>query len=337
MLATFLCACFKSEDNEKYKVKDKYEAVLYLKPDDPPENNLLETNRKPEMLQQISGSSGMVNKSENEKSSNNEKENRRKSVIMNNEDHVQTSLDKLSVKKKHEQKLRASNNSANQILARKISVMEASNTRMKIQEIVGASEPSAKNHRKSVGGISVSRLTSMQASSISKKLKKHHCKHDRPESKIDHTFDEQQHHREIDSITKSQTNNGVIIPADEAYAVVEESKTQQMVFNHKKNLQMMTHKDTLDSASMGTEGLDESVIPPQMIDNSAVLFDHRKAKFVQATSGSKCDMTLNRNSHAGMNDDDQSMVEVKNATGYSQMDASEGKYDGEGEGSSSCS
>ena len=48
-------------------------------------------------------------------------------------------------------------------------------------------------------------------------------------------------------------------------------------------------------------------------------------------------MTLNRNSHTGANDDDQSMVEVKNATGYSQMDDSEGEYDGEGEGSSSCS
>ena len=79
----------------------------------------------------------------------------------------------------------------------------------------------------------------------------------------------------------------MIIQPDGSYAQVEESKTRQMIYNHKKSLRMTTHKDTTDSAGMGTEGLGESVIPPQMIDNSAVLFDHRKAKFIPATSNSK--------------------------------------------------
>jgi hypothetical protein len=49
-----------------------------------------------------------------------------------------------------------------------------------------------------------------------------------------------------------------------------------MIYNQKKSLRMTTHKDTTDSAGMGTDMLGESVLPPQIIDNSAILFGTHK-------------------------------------------------------------
>jgi len=101
---------------------------------------------------------------------------------------------------------------------------------------------------------------------------------------------------------------------------------------------MTTHKDTTDS-NLYSEQLGESVVPPQMIDSSAVLFSNTKRK----TNRVKRNNVQNHlqsdidKSEANLNDD-RSIVEVNNKNDpYTQNGYTEGEY-GEGESySSSCS
>lgn len=54
-------------------------------------------------------------------------------------------------------------------------------------------------------------------------------------------------------------------------------ENQSRIMPFKKNY--VSHKDSKESGGLGTEQLGESVVPPQVIDNSAVLFDNRNKKF----------------------------------------------------------
>lgn len=109
-----------------------------------------------------------------------------------------------------------------------------------------------------------------------------------------------------------------------------------------KNRQMVSHKDSKESGGIGTDQLGESIVPPQIIDNSAVLFSNtkrKKGKFtrnnVQNHLQSDLDKSDNEVDYKSVDDN------VKKKEGairsYEEYEG-EGEYDGEGESySSSCS
>lgn len=101
-----------------------------------------------------------------------------------------------------------------------------------------------------------------------------------------------------------------------------------------KKKQMVSHKDSSESGMVGTDQLGQSILPPQIIDNSAVLFSNTKAK--------KKKFKRNGFKNPLQSDIDKSEVDYQSAIddrskksyGYE----GEGEYDGEGESySSSCS
>jgi hypothetical protein len=157
---------------------------------------------------------------------NSENDSRKKSRILNNEDHVQNSLDKLGARKRNNyHNRRISNNTDNQNLNRKLSVMDASNTRKIIANAVGQTNEryflpfinniifySNKYRRKSLGGISISKLDSSKATVALKKHTKHWRKHSNvPSSNADHHFENRYESKGCESSTKSQTNNEMIL------------------------------------------------------------------------------------------------------------------------------
>lgn len=143
-----------------------------------------------------------------------------------------------------------------------------------------------------------------------------------------------------------KANNGVVTGN---YSVATNDKNRKVVkyestpgINTWKNRQMVSHKDSKESGGIGTDQLGESVVPPQIIDNSAVLFSNtkrKKGKFkrnnVQNHLQSDLDKSDNEVDYKSVNDD------VKKKEGavrsYEEYEG-EGEYDGEGESyTSSCS
>ena len=119
----------------------------------------------------------------------------------------------------------------------------------------------------------------------------------------------------------------------------EEFKAQNLS-QYKKSLKMNTqHKDTIDSGAIYSEQLGESFVPPQMVDNSAVLFSNTKRKtnkFQRNNVVNHLQSEAESNNYNQENDD-KSIVQLKSENGgYTQQDE-EGEY-GEGESyTSSCS
>lgn len=99
---------------------------------------------------------------------------------------------------------------------------------------------------------------------------------------------------------------------------------------------LVSHKDSKDSGAVGTEQLGESIVPPQVIDNSAVLFSNtktKKGKFKRPAFQNPLQSDIDKSEW-----DYQSVIDdSKQNKSYPGLEG-EGEYDGEGESySSSCS
>jgi hypothetical protein len=108
--------------------------------------------------------------------------------------------------------------------------------------------------------------------------------------------------------------------------------------NSIRNKKLISHKNSNESGAVGTEQLDESFVPPQIIDNSAVLFSNTKRK---KGKPKRNNVQNHLQSEVDKSDDEvdyKSVIDVREKKENLEGSNSEGECDGEGESySSSCS
>ena len=129
--------------------------------------------------------------------------------------------------------------------------------------------------------------------------------------------------KDPNSSSKKNTRN-------EEQKVVETVK-QRFQSISEQNKVMTTHKGSIESGVIGPEQLGESFIPPQMFDNSAILFSNAKRK-----KSNREKIQNHLESEANKSDNYQEKDDSKQTQNYKYE--GEGEEDGEGESySSSCS
>lgn len=102
-----------------------------------------------------------------------------------------------------------------------------------------------------------------------------------------------------------------------------------------RNKKLTSHKDSKESGAVGTEQLDESFVPPQIIDNSAVLFSNTKRK---KGKPKRSNVQNHLQSQVDKSEDEvdyKSVIDAGDKKENLEGSYSEGEYDGEGESYSS--